>query len=163
MTLSFLFDFRKGGDVVNGTKRYLLSTGQSKMLETYRNREILVEGVVKNSDGGYEPNTKKVIFDQNFVNSYFNPVSTNFIEDGSFIRLSYVTFNIDLSKYLKSQSVKGLNFSVTGRNLFLLTKYQGSDPVISSGKAAYGAGDVGLDYLGVPNTRTFSFGLTATF
>lgn len=163
ITLSFMFDFRKGGDVINGTRRSLMEYGQHKTLETYRNREILVDGVVKQADGSFIPNTKKIIFDQDFVTNYYNSVSTNFIEDGSFIRLNYVTLAYDLSKYFKNSIVKGANVSFTGRNLFLWSKYQGSDPLIVSGSASGGSGDMGIDNLNVPSTRSFSFNFNVTF
>ena len=88
--------------------------------------------MVEQADGTYVPNTKPIILDQQTISNYFNNVSSNFIEDGSYIRLSYVTVAYDFSKYMKklggSNPIKGLKCSLTGRNLFLLTKYTGSDP-----------------------------------
>ena len=91
-------------------------------------------------------------------------MSSNFIEDGSYIRLSYVTIGYDLSKLLaKGCPVKGLNVSLTGRNLFLLTKYSGSDPQVTESGSSYGSGSGGFDRYQVPNTRSFNFNLKATF
>lgn len=160
--LSFLFDFRSGGDVYNGTSRSLYSNGQHKKLETYRNREIIFDGVVKQADGTYAPNTKAVLFDQTFMNNYFNPVTSNFIEDGSFIRLTYVTLSYDLSKFVKKSPLKALNLSVTGRNLLLITRYSGSDPIVNQGSTG-GAGSSGFDFMNVPSTRSFNVSLNATF
>jgi len=162
ISLSLLFNIRKGGDVVNGTSRYLLMQGQSKALETYRNRQILIDGEVQQADGSYLPNTKPVIFDQLFLNNYYIPVSTNIIEDGSFIRLGYVTLTYDLTRLVKHTAFKGLNVSITGKNLFLLTKYTGSDPQVNIGYNS-GSGSMGMDYLGVPSTRSFNFSINAVF
>lgn len=160
--LSFLIDFRKGGDVVNATSRSLWSSGQSKRLETYRNRELVFDGVVLQSNGKYAPNTKAVVFDQTFIDNYFVGVSSNFVEDGSYARLSYVTLSYDLSKFVKKTPIKGLDISLTGRNLLLLTRYSGSDPDINQG-ATGGAGSMGFDNLNVPKTRSVNLSLNVTF
>ena len=159
--LSFLIDFRKGGDVYNATGRSLWNNGQHKRWETYRNREIIFDGVVKQGNT-YVPNTKAVVMDQLYFTNYIGSVSSNFVEDGSFVRLSYVTLSYDLSKYVKKSPIKGLNLSFTGRNLLLLTKYSGSDPEINQG-ATGGSGSMGFDNMNVPKTRSFNVSLNATF
>ena len=164
LTIGFLFDGRCGGDVVNITGSSLISNGQHHLLDKYRNREVVFKGVVANGDGTYSPNTTPIILDQNFINTYFYPVSSNFIEDGSYIRLSYVTVGYDLSKLLaKGCPVRGLNITLTGRNLFLLTKYSGSDPQVSESGSSYGSGSGGFDRYGVPKTRSFNVSVKATF
>ena len=164
LTVGFLFDGRCGGDVVNITGSSLISNGQHHLLDKYRNREVVFKGVVANGDGTYSPNTTPIILDQNFINTYFYPVSSNFIEDGSYIRLSYVTVGYDLSKLLaKGCPVRGLNITLTGRNLFLLTKYSGSDPQVSESCSSYGSGSGGFDRYGVPKTRSFNVSVKATF
>lgn len=164
LTFGFLFDGRCGGDVVNITGSSLISNGQHHLLDKYRNREVVFKGVVANGDGTYSPNTTPIILDQTFINTYFYPVSSNFIEDGSYIRLSYVTLGYDLSKLLaRGCPVKGLNVTLTGRNLFLLTKYSGSDPQVTESGSAYGSGSGGFDRYGVPKTRSFNLSVKATF
>ncbi|MGN0229559.1 MAG: SusC/RagA family TonB-linked outer membrane protein [Muribaculaceae bacterium] len=164
LTVGFLFDGRCGGDVVNITGSSLISNGQHHLLDKYRNREVVFKGVVQNADGSYSPNTTPIILDQTFINTYFYPVSSNFIEDGSYIRLSYVTVGYDLSKLLVSNCpVKGLNVTLTGRNLFLLTKYSGSDPQVTESGSSYGSGSGGFDRYGVPKTRSFNISVKATF
>lgn len=163
LSVGFLFDFRCGGDVVNVTRRGLNGNGAENLLTKYRNREVVIKGVVRQADGSYKPNTTPVVMDQNFVNNYYNAVSSNFIEDGSYARLSYVTIGYDLSHLLaKNCPIKGLKLSATGRNLLLLSKYTGSDPQILAGTGG-GTGSAGIDYYSVPSTRTFNFTLSATF
>lgn len=162
LSLSFLFDGRKGGDVVNVTNRSLVSNGMNHLYDKYRNREIIFKGVVKNADGTYSKNTTPIVLDQNFIKTYYD-VSSNFIEDGSYIRLSYVTLSYDFAKLLKrTWPVKALNVSLTGRNLFLLTKYTGNDPSILAGTQG-GPGAMGIDNYNVPSTRSFNLTLKATF
>ena len=163
LSVSFLIDGRCGGDVVNVTRRGLVSNGMENLLTKYRNHEIVFDGVVKQPDGSYAPNTTPVVFDRNLVNNYYYAVSSNFIEDGSYIRLSHLTIGYDFSKLLaKNCPIKGLKFTATGRNLFLLTKYTGSDPQILAGTGG-GSGSAGIDNYSVPSTRSFNFSLSATF
>ncbi len=165
-TLSFLLDGRCGGDVVNVTGRSLISNGMDHRYDKYRNREIIFNGVqaVTGDDGAvtYVKNTTPVVLDQNFISTYF-PVSSNFIEDGSYIRLSYVTLSYNFTPLLKrSWAVKGLSATLTGRNLFLLTKYTGNDPAIMAAVSG-GTGGMGIDNYNVPSTRSFNLTLKATF
>jgi outer membrane receptor protein involved in Fe transport len=161
--LSVLVDIRKGGDVYNGTLQNLMSNGMAANLEDYRNREIIVEGVVEQPDGTYVPNTTPVIFDQLFYSNYFAPAQSNFVEDGSFVRLSTVALSYDLSSLSKQIGIEGLKVSVTGRNLFLWSSYSGSDPVINHTGNSRGAGTYGIDYLRIPSTRSVAFNITANF
>lgn len=162
-SLSFMLDGRKGGDVVNLTGRSLLSNGQHKSLEKYRNREIIVDGVVEQADGSFLPNTKPIILNQTNLNTYYTAVSSNFLEDGSYLRLGHVTIGYDFGHLFgKNASIKGLRASLTGTNLFLLTKYSGSDPQVGAGSAS-GTGSFGIDQNAIPSTRSFNFTVNATF
>jgi hypothetical protein len=166
-TLSFLFDGRCGGDIVNVTGRSLITNGMARWYDRYRNREVIFNGVqeVPGADGEmtYVKNTTPIILDQNFIATYFSTVSSNFIEDGSYIRLSYVTLGYDFSHlFKKTWAVKGLSATFTGRNLFLLTKYSGNDPAILAAVSG-GTGGMGIDNYNVPVSRSFNFTLKATF
>ena len=163
LLLSFLFEGRLGGDVVNVTGRGLISNGQSKMLEKYRGRQIVVDGVVQQPDGSYESNTTPISLDNPTIINYFYAVSSNFVEDGSYVRLSYLTMNYDLSEYVRKTPFTSLRFTVTGNNLFLLTRYTGADPSLNADTGAGGTGSAGIDNYAVPNTRSINFGITATF
>ncbi len=166
-TLSFLFDGRKGGDVVNVTGRSQITNGMSSLYDKYRNREYIIDGVqaVAAPDGTttYVKNTTPIVLDSYFINTYYSTVSSNFIEDGSYIRLSYVTLSYDIGKHFKrTWPVKGLSLTATARNLFLLTKYRGNDPAVLAGTGG-GTGSAGIDNYNVPSTRSFNFTLKATF
>jgi len=161
--LSALINIRSGGDVVNGTLKSMMSSGMSKNMEDYRNRQIVIDGVVEQEDGTYVENNTPVIFDQLFYQNYFAPVGSNFIEDGSFVRLSNLTLSYDVSDLTKEIGISGLKLSVTGRNLLLFTNYSGSDPVVNYTGSSGGAGTYGIDNLRVPNTRSVSFNISANF
>ncbi|MFZ4581661.1 MAG: SusC/RagA family TonB-linked outer membrane protein, partial [Paludibacter sp.] len=164
LSLSFLIDGRKGGDVVNVTGRGLWSAGMNKSLEFYRGRQVVWDGVVQQTDGSFVKNTTPIVLDYRTITESYAGVSSNFIEDGSYIRLSYVTLAYNLSKLLsKKSALKGLSCSLTGTNLFLLTKYTGSDPQINANTAAGGTGSMGIDNYPIPNTSGINFTLNANF
>ena len=166
LSLSFLLDGRIGGDVANITGRSLYSNGQNALLVPYRNRKVVFKGVVDNGDGTYSPNTTPVILDQTTFNNYIYNVSSNFIEDGSYLRMSYVTLAYDFTNLMKrlgsANPIKGLKCSLTGRNLFLLTKYTCADPQVMP-SASNGTGSMGIDSYSVPSLRSFNFNVNVTF
>ena len=166
--LSFLFDGRLGGDVLNVTGRNLISSGNHSILEKYRGRQVVFDGVVETTDEAgnviYVPNTKPITLNQTTITNYFYQVSTNFVEDGSYLRLSYVTLGYDFAKLMKNQKFfKGLKLNFTCNNVFLLTKYTGSDPVCNASVGQGGTGSAGIDNTPVPSTRSYNISLLASF
>lgn len=163
-SLNALFDARIGGDVANVTGRSILSGGMSKMLEQYRGRQVVWNGVVLQNDGTYVKNTQPITLDATTLTNYYYTVSSNFIEDGSYLRMSYLTLSYDFSDMLKQvRGIEGIKLSLTGNNLFLLTRYSGGDPRINANTSASGTGSAGIDYYPVPSTRSYSLSFQMTF
>lgn len=162
--LSFLFDGRVGGDVANVTSRSLLSSGMSSILEQYRGRQVVFDGVVSDGNGGYVPNTKPITLDPVTITNYIYNVSSNFIEDGSYLRLSYITLGYDFACLMKNQNVlKGLNFAFTANNLFMITRYTGTDPMCNASTGGGGTGSAGIDNMPIPSIRSYNFSLNVKF
>ena len=87
--------------------------------------------------------------------------SDYFLYDGSFIRLRSLTLSYNFGKkVLEKIHMKGLRVFAQGDNLFLITRYPGYDPEVSSNLDAR---FFGVDELNVPQPRTFTFGLNLTF
>ena len=164
LNLAFLIDGRKGGDIYNATSRGMWSSGQHKDLEFYRGRQVVWDGVVKQPDGSYIKNTTPIVLDSKTITEYYAGVSSNFIEDGSYIRLNYVTIGYDFLSLLKKKTqFTSLKCSLTASNLLLLTKYTGSDPQINANTGSGGTGGMGIDSYPVPPTRGINFSVLATF
>ncbi|WP_234733101.1 SusC/RagA family TonB-linked outer membrane protein [Tellurirhabdus bombi] len=160
LSLSFLIDVRIGGHVYNATENSLVSSGLStKTLE--RGQTRVFEGIIESTG---EPNTKEVALNQNYYQTLYTKQGYDFVEDGGWYRLRYVTLNYALPKSVLSKTpISGLQFFATGRNLILITKYSGMDPEVSgSGAGVGGSGSFGFDNLGIPATRGFDFGLKLT-
>ena len=171
VNFSFLFDGRYGGDVLNVTGRNLISNGNSKLLEKYRGRQVVFNGVTEHTDANgevyYEPNTTPITLDYTTIINYFYNVSTNFIEDGSYLRLSYVSLGYDfcnIPAFKQNQKFfKGLKLDFSCNNVFLLTKYTGTDPMCNASTGANGTGSAGIDNSPIPMTRSYNLSLTASF
>jgi TonB-dependent starch-binding outer membrane protein SusC len=92
-------------------------------------------------------------------------VSTRFLEKGDFVRMQ--NFTIGYNVPMGTGAIKKLRFSLTGQNVFLITKYTGLDPEVSSSPAGYqllnGLPTAGIDYGAYPKPRTFTIGLMAAF
>lgn len=87
-------------------------------------------------------------------------INDRLIEDGSFLRLANATLSYRFS-FKNSKWIKGLNLSVTGRNLFVITRYSGWDPEVSSftGNPL----KVGIDWNSYPNNRAYILGVNMIF
>ncbi|MDD4609100.1 MAG: SusC/RagA family TonB-linked outer membrane protein [Bacteroidaceae bacterium] len=178
--LSFLWDFRVGGDVFNGTDYAMTVAGVS---DRSANRETLTTtGVVKNAAGEYEDKTftftadgtynmsgtqvsgRKVIMD--YYQTYLPKESASFITKTNWLRLRTISLSYTMPKSLlaKTKFIKGCMFTLTGNNLILITNYDGLDPEASAaGSGVTGSSSVGMDYCGVPATMGMSFGVNLTF
>jgi hypothetical protein len=162
LSLSFLWDIRRGGDVWNGTEAVLTNIGMTtRTLD--RGTERVFEGV--RLDGS--PNTQAVtLTQQNWFQANGRAtgaagVHEQFVEDASWIRLRDVNLSYALpKKWFGKSLVKGVELTAFGRNLLLITDYTGIDPETS----LYGLSPAqGLDYFGNPNTRSAGLSLNATF
>lgn len=169
LSLSLQFDGRVGGDVVNVTGRSLWSSGMHPSIPQYRGRQVVWDGVVAagtDADGNtiYEQNTKPIVLDATTLTNYYYNVSSNFLEDGSYLRLQYATIAYDFAPLLKNvKGIEGVKLSFTGTNLFLLTRYTGSDPQVNADTSKAGVGAAGIDNYQIPNTRGFNMAVQVTF
>lgn len=91
--------------------------------------------------------------------STWYPVSSLWLENGSYIRLKNVSVAYDFS----IKKVGDFTVSVNAGNLFTITKYKGIDPEASN--VGGGTSDIqqGLDYGAYPNSKSFTFGLNIRF
>jgi iron complex outermembrane receptor protein len=84
--------------------------------------------------------------------------SSYYIEDGSFVRLDYLTLGYDF-KMKPTSKVKNVRLLATANNLFILTGYSGIDPEVNANGLVFGI-DARNYY---PKTRSFSLGLNVSF
>jgi TonB-linked SusC/RagA family outer membrane protein len=83
------------------------------------------------------------------------------IEDGSFLRINNLTIGYSLAaKTLSRMKISKLRFYFTANNLAVFTSYTGYDPEVSVRNSPL---TPGLDYSAYPKSRSFIFGVNATF
>ena len=87
--------------------------------------------------------------------------SDKWIENATYARLENLSVAYTLPKSLTKFA--DLRISVSGQNLFTITKYKGIDPAGNSFHSGGGNANNGIDMGTYPNPRTFTFGVRATF
>ncbi len=164
--LSFLFDFRLGGDVYNGTEYLLTGDGLSKRTEN-RNTNITFTGMSLNpASAKYEQVTKTVVASEKFYRDIYLANAPFFIEKVNWLRLRSVSLAYSLPKNTLGhiRFLKDATLTLSGTNLLLFTNYSGMDPETSAaGAGVIGSGSVGIDYCGVPATAGLAVGLNLKF
>ncbi len=165
--LAFLIDFKSGGDIYSGTNVRMTQAGFTKQTLLGREGEapLTINGVVKDVAGGgeYKAFTKTLTPGEarNYWGTLGNRAQEKFIYDASFVKLRQITFGYNLpTKLLGKTPVRTLMLSFVARNLAILyKKVPNIDP-----ESTYSSGNSqGLDYFGMPATRTYGFNLRATF
>jgi TonB-linked SusC/RagA family outer membrane protein len=165
-TFDFLLDMRKGGDIYNATDYYLTQRGLStRTLD--RETPRVIEGVLKDGNENSAtptPNNITVIPAED-PNYYLNMNEEYFIQkDINWLRLRSATLSYVLPQNLVGKWVRNASVYVTGTDLFLITNYDGLDPVVNGNTAAVGgAGAVGFDFGNFPIPRGLDFGVRVAF
>jgi hypothetical protein len=159
--LSFLFDIKQGGVMWNGTKGALTTMGTSIVTEN-RGEMHVFDGVLAD---GVTPNAQSVPLDESWYRGTgggFSGNAVDFVEETSWYRLRNVTITYGLpASALENMPLTGLNFSLTGNNLWFSTPYTGVDPETSLVGSGNGAGS--MDYFNMPGIRSYTFSLKASF
>lgn len=84
---------------------------------------------------------------------------SDWIEDGSFIRLADLTiaYDIPVAK-LKRLGLSGISIFASGKNLWISTKYSGYDPEVNTRQGSFGDLMPSLDFASYPRSRMYSLG-----
>ena len=119
------------------------------------------------------PGASKFITDKDYFNNVGKDMPTlgagskaygnsdKWIENATYVRLENLSVAYTLPKSMTKFA--DLRISVSGQNLFTITKYKGIDPAGNSFHALGGNANTGIDMGTYPNPRTFTFGVRATF
>jgi TonB-linked SusC/RagA family outer membrane protein len=97
--------------------------------------------------------------------SEYGLVSSEFIEDASYLRLQTLTVGYTLPKnWTKKAGIEKVRFYFTGSNLFCLTGYSGLDPDVNTNTDGIdGFPAPNYDYNSYPKSRSYTFGLNVSF
>ena len=168
LSLSFLWDWKRGGDIYNGTEQALTTLGKSARTSN-RNTPLIVKGVLNDGfQNTTNPTLNSIVINPYFLTSYYTSLpDEEFIQKNvNWLRLRDVSVNYTLPKSLMNhiKSIKAVSFFFTGNDLVLITNYHGADPAVNSNNPATGGiGGYGLDLGSAPTPISYSFGMRANF
>lgn len=84
--------------------------------------------------------------------------SSRYLENGNYIKLQNATLSYNAGNLGKA--FRNVNFSITGQNLFVITKFTGFDPEVNVDKQVDGIPSFGIEYIPYPTARTILFGVS---
>lgn len=162
LSMNFLLDIRKGGDVFNATEQFLTARGLSpRTLD--RDQPRVITGVLRDGkENSANPTANTIVVIPAVQPLYYTNISEElFIEKNiNWVRLRDVTLRLALpERFARNASV-----FVTGTDLFLFTNYSGLDPIVNGNTAAVGgSGAAGIDFGNFPMPRGMNFGIKVGF
>jgi hypothetical protein len=164
-TLGALIDFKSGGDIYSGTNLRLAQSGHTT--ETLAGREgeapLMINGVVETSPDVFEPVNRALTGGEvsNFWGRQGENVQDYWIHDASFVKLRQVVLTYDIPRSLIERTpLQGASLSFVGRNLAVLYR---NVPNIDPESSYTSSNAQGLDYFGMPATRSYGFNLNIKF
>jgi len=168
LSLNFVLDLRKGGDVYNGTESFLYRGGFSRNTLN-REQPYIFQGVLKDGlENTDAPTKNSVQVIPYYNNGYYTSLADEaFIERNiNWLRVKELTLRYALPPSLLSRTrvFKTANLFVTGTDLLLLTNYTGGDPGVNTNNTATGgSGGYGYDFGNLPLPRIYNAGINIGF
>ncbi len=147
--LSTQFNYRVGNKIINKARlnaEAMTGNDNQSQAVNYRWRQ----------EGDVTP-IPRAMYGSN--SNYNTLISDRFVEDGSYLRMSYAQLNYSINKkHLTWIGLNRLSFYASVNNPFVLTKYSGVDPDI-----AFGGEDPAIDNMQTPRSRSYTLGITVDF
>lgn len=84
--------------------------------------------------------------------------STRYLEKGDYLKLANATIGYRIGNL--GNAFKNVTVTLTGQNLFVITKFTGFDPEVNVDKNVNGIPSAGIEYIPYPTARTILLGLT---
>lgn len=163
LRLSILLDGQYGGIVYSQTHHKM--SEQGKLGHTLLGREtgtVIGEGVVRNSDGSYSPNTTPVAINQWYGDYYRRAnIETNSF-DASYLKLREVRIEYNIPrKVIDKWGLNAASVALFGRDLAMISKFPIFDPETAS---LNGATIIpGVEMGQMPTPRTWGMNLSVKF
>ena len=153
--LSFLIDGKFDYQVMSVTQALLDGYGVSKASGDARaNGGVSINGITPSGKAVTTVDAEKWYTST----AGMGPVSSQYIYDGTVVRLRELTFGYDFN--IKDSFFKKLRVNAVGRNLFYISKKAPFDPEVTM---STGNSLSGVDIFMMPATRNYGLTLNATF
>ncbi|MDR9366585.1 MAG: SusC/RagA family TonB-linked outer membrane protein [Balneolaceae bacterium] len=166
INFGFLVDFKLGGDLYTGTNATTYSSGMHKATLEGRENGLTISGVDQEGNpqtwniAADDPNSEGLTTIQDYY-SRLSSITEYFVQDASFVKLR----SLNIGYQLPARLIEGLPFSnasvsIVGRNLWLIhSKVDNVDP-----ESTYNTSNgQGLEWFGVPQTRSFGLNVNLKF
>lgn len=164
--LGFLVDFKFGGDIFTGTNSTTFANGMHKATLEGREDGLTISGVDVNGDPQTwdippdDPNNEGLVTVQDYYGR-LSGIAEYFVQDASFIKLREINLGYQLPQQLIGQTpLSGASVSFVARNLWLI--YSETDNVDPESTYNTSNGQ-GLEWFGVPQTKSFGLNLNLQF
>jgi TonB-linked SusC/RagA family outer membrane protein len=160
--LSFLVDYKHGGDFLSWGSAAFRSNGSLEETGVDRDKPRIFPGVIQTPDGKYVPNNIQIS-----AQSYWNSMSSGSsagdlaIFDATTFRVREFSLGIDITgSQLRAKFISNARLTLFGRNLFYYAPNSPIDPEVNS----QGAGNFrGLELQSAANARSFGGAIRITF
>ncbi|MEO7445410.1 MAG: SusC/RagA family TonB-linked outer membrane protein, partial [Ferruginibacter sp.] len=157
LSLGITTDFTKGGQILSFTSGLYKSRGVLDITAVDRESPRILDGVIEVSPGKYIPNNIQ-ISSQSYWGVLGGLQSEFNVYDATVLRLREISLGYDIPS--NGKFVKGLRFSIFGRNLYYYAPNAIFDPSVNT----QGAGNIrGLELQSAPNARTIGANIKFTF
>lgn len=144
LSMNTFFNFRAGNKIINYARMY------AENMYSNNNQSIAVNWRWRKEGDVTEMPRALYQYGYNWLGS------DRYVEDGSFLRLKYITFNYAFDRELmKKIHLQSLNLYLTLNNICTFTKYTGVDPEISPNSMG-----IAEDRSNTPRSQYFTFGVT---
>jgi len=153
--LSFVLDWKHGGDILNLDNHYLFVYGTPIVTED-RGSSKVFPGIIQSTG---KVNTTPVVLNQNYYTNLLAAVDESSVEDGSYIKIRDVSLSYNFGSFLTGKVIKKLTLSLTGTNFILHKNYTGSDPEVSLDGSGNGQGFANFV---APSNSSIIVGIKAT-
>lgn len=144
------FNFRMGNQIVNlarANAESMRSNANQSFATTWRWR--------KNGDETVIPRA----LNESGFRSYNSLPSDRYVENGDYLRLQYIQLSYDIDpKILKKWKIRALKLYASANNLWVWSKYTGTDPEVSPGGF-----NVAVDNNRTPRARSFTASINLGF
>lgn len=164
--LSALVDVREGGLVYDQTQQVLDGYGTSLASGQLRGKTVnFGQNYMKGPVAGPGVGTPAVLdqtWFQNYLGGIEPPITTPYLYDGSFVKLRELalSYTFDSRWITHNLGLSFIQLRASGRNLVTWSRYPSGDPEVNAAGAETGA--QGIDFFGIPQSRSFVFTVTLT-
>lgn len=164
--LNFLIDAKFGGQLFSGTNTIAYGAGLHKGTLEGRENGLSVTGIdgsTFDADTGNGTSFTTTVAPEDLQTYYgrVNDIAEFFVEDSDYIKFRQLSFGYTLpSSILEKTFLQSVTINLIGQNLFYIKRsIDNVDP-----ESAYNAGNSqGLEYFGVPTTRSYGISANVKF